>query len=260
MPFSRTRSCSEDQWTWIFENLIKPAVEDSGLDYTCTRSRATRGNLLKDIIVDLYNSDVVIADLTDRVSNVFYELGVRHALQNKTIMLVQNRKHAPFDLHQYASHVYNWKTTTGRNNLKKKIRELLIDIENNPEKPDSPVADFLQDKAVHRGSPRQEMMTVIEYDDQNTPHIVISPQKLSLSNVIGLILYAYIDKGLTMSELVRAVTANWKRVSSPRISATLSTMRELVIREGKAGAYVYRLSGKGRTSIRRLIQTLSTKD
>ena len=43
MPFSDTESCSEAEWTWIFEELIKPAVEGAGLDYDWAPS--TQGGL-----------------------------------------------------------------------------------------------------------------------------------------------------------------------------------------------------------------------
>ena len=87
MPFSATDSCTEEQWTEIFEEVFKPCIEGAGLDYECKRSQATRGNLIAAIVRDLNDSYVVIADLTDRNSNVFYELGVRHSLKNRTIML-----------------------------------------------------------------------------------------------------------------------------------------------------------------------------
>lgn len=258
MPFSSTKSCSASQWKRIFENLIKPAVEDSRLGYTCRRSSATRGNILKDIILDLYNSDAIIADLTDKVPNVFYELGIRHALKNKTIILTQRRKDAPFDLGNYASHVYKWRSENGRKDLMRKIKELLADIEKHPEKPDNPVSDFLEEKAVFRGGSRQEMVNVVEYDDDGNPHIVISPKNLSLANVIGILLYAHTDKGMALAELTKMVARNWRRVPPTTISATLAQMRELIIKEGKPGSYIYRLSGRGRTAIRRLIATLAT--
>jgi hypothetical protein len=257
MPISSTKSCSKKEWTLIFDE-IKSAVKDSGLGYTCKRSTATRGNILKDIIVDLYNSDAVIADLTDKVANVFYELGVRHALKNKTIILTQRRNDAPFDLSNYASHVYKWRSKKGIENLKKKIQELLIDIEKHPEKPDNPVSDYLEERPVHRVGSKQEMVNVVEYDDEGIPHIVMSPKKLSLANVIGILLYARAAKGMSLAELTKMVASNWKRVKQTTISGTLAQMRELTIKEGKPRNYVYRLSGKGRTAIRRLIATLAT--
>ena len=46
MPFSAAASCTEEEWTLIFEALLKPAVEGAGLDYECRRSVATRAELL----------------------------------------------------------------------------------------------------------------------------------------------------------------------------------------------------------------------
>ena len=112
MPFSATSSCTEEEWTEIFVNVFKPAVEGAGLDYECRRSAATRGNLVASIIRDLNDAYVVIADLTDQNPNVFYELGVRHSLKNRTILLAQDRDDIPFDLKAYASHVNTWKNPT----------------------------------------------------------------------------------------------------------------------------------------------------
>jgi hypothetical protein len=113
MPFSKTTSCDEEQWTFIYNNVLKLAVENAGLDYVCQRSVATRGNIVGAIIRDLNDSYVVLADLTDRNVNVFYELGVRHALKDRTLLIAQKREDIPFDLQAYANHVYDWKTPEG---------------------------------------------------------------------------------------------------------------------------------------------------
>ena len=134
MPFSTTPSCNEGEWTHIFETLLQPAVEGAGLDYECKRSAATRGNLVGAIIRDLNDAYVVIADLTDRNANVFYELGVRHSLKNRTILLAQKREDIPFDLQSYASHVYSWETEAGRDELTQKLRALLQEIDTNPDR------------------------------------------------------------------------------------------------------------------------------
>jgi hypothetical protein len=160
-------------------------------------------------------------------------------------------------LSNYASHVYNWNTPNGRKKLRDKIKELLLDIKQNPEKTDNPVSDFLQERPVYRSPSKQELVNVIEYDDQGVPHIVISPKELSLANVIGLILYASAEQGLGLSDLTSMVSSNWKRVPSTHVSATLGSMKGLIIKEGKPGNYLYRLSGKGRVAIFRLVESLS---
>lgn len=143
MPFSTTTSCTEDEWKWIFEKVFKPAVEGAGLDYECRRSVATRGNIVASILQELSDAYVILADLTDRNANVFYELGVRHTLKDRTILVAQKKEDIPFDLLAYAYHVYDWKTDNGRAELTAKLAQLLSEIDTNPERPDNPVSDFL---------------------------------------------------------------------------------------------------------------------
>lgn len=145
MPFSATKSCTEAEWTHVFEEVLKPAIENAGLGYVCRRSEANRGNIVAGIIRDLNDSYVVLADLTDRNANVFYELGVRHALRNRTIIIAQRREDLPFDLRNYASHVYDWRSDEGRQGFREKIAQLLREVDTNPDRPDNPVTDFLQE-------------------------------------------------------------------------------------------------------------------
>lgn len=143
MPFSATDSCTEEEWTEIFDDLFKPAIEDAGLDYECIRSEPTRGNMFARIIRELSDSYLVLADLTDGNTNVFYELGIRHSLRNRSIIVAQNRNDFPFDIAPYASHVYDHTTEEGRSEFTVRIRKLLEDVDSDPDRSDNPVSDFL---------------------------------------------------------------------------------------------------------------------
>jgi len=257
MPFSSTKSTSTKKWTYIYEKIIKPTVEDSGFDFVCKRSRPTRGNIIKEIINDLNESDLVIADMTDHNVNVCYELGIRHGLKVGTILLAQNRKFLNiFDLHNYASHVYNWKTEKGEKNMAKKIRELLIDFLNEPLKPDNPPQDFLQRKPSFVGATSTEIKDILEYDSQNKPRIVLQRKHLSGKLAVGLILLGNSETGLTMNELVKQVSKNWKQVKPTDISPILSQSADWFFSEGERGKYIYRLSKKGRKEILNMVGLL----
>ena len=143
MPFSSTKSYSEAKWTEIFKYIIKPAVEESGLGYECERSVAARENIIKGILEALNQANLVIADLTDNNPNVFYELGVRHTLTNRTILIAQGEEHIPFDLKPYPVAFYS-ESPAKIAEFKADIKKKLKDIETNPERADNPVADFLQ--------------------------------------------------------------------------------------------------------------------
>ena len=147
MPFSSTNRCSTEDWTAIFENVHKPAITGSGHGYKCERSKIRTGAFIKDIILQLNQADVVLADLTDMNPNVFYELGVRHALKNRTILVSQTMDDIPSDLKQYGIILYNT-TAKSVNEYKKQIRKILKDIQNNPDRDDNPVSDYLHLKNI----------------------------------------------------------------------------------------------------------------
>ncbi len=147
MPISSSSSCTEEEWTGVLENIIKPAVKKSRLGYTCERAKPRTGNLIGDILSELNTADLVIADLTDRNPNVFYELGVRHTLRNRTILIAQDLTFVPSDLQSYWTVTYKKGIETVADSITR-LANLIREIENNPDKPDNPVADFLSDRNI----------------------------------------------------------------------------------------------------------------
>jgi len=258
MPFSNTASTSAKDWTFIYEKLIKNAVENSGFDFECRRSKATRGNVIKEIINDLNESDLVIADMTDNNPNVCYELGIRHGLKVGTILLGQKRKFLQiFDLYSYASHVYKWKKTTDKQKLIKKIQELLLEYLENPDKADSPVQDFLQNKPSFSSGTAHEIEDILEFDSMGEPQILLKKKQLSGKLTVGLILLSKSKTGVTMNELVKYVSKHWKKVKTTDVSPIISQqMQGWVHKEGNVRNYTYRLSKKGRTELLELISLL----
>ena len=147
MPFSSTDGCSEEEWTSIFKNVHKSAITESRNGYNCERSNIRPGAFIKDILMQLNQADVVLADLTDMNPNVLYELGVRHTLRNRTILVSQTIENIPSDLKQYGVIKYDT-TPKGVAEYKKKISKILKDIKNNPERADNPVSDYLHQKNI----------------------------------------------------------------------------------------------------------------
>ena len=145
MPFSETKTCNSSQWTEIFDKMIKPAVEEAGYNYICRRSEAIVGNIIDDILDELNRADLVIADLTDKNPNVFYELGVRHALRDATILIAQSIKDVPFDLRPYAIQAYDWTIERNRELFKDRIKQIIRAIELEPQKATSPGSQVLAD-------------------------------------------------------------------------------------------------------------------
>jgi hypothetical protein len=141
MPFSTTgdkQQHTTEYWNDFFSNVIKPAVEKLG--YTCTRSSADPGNIMKTIVNELVTSDVVLAVLTDYNPNVLYELGTRHSLKRGTIMMLERGQKIPSDIAQYGV-IYYDNEITGGTKFQENLRNAIQKIESDG--PDSPVQDFV---------------------------------------------------------------------------------------------------------------------
>ena len=141
MPFSETTNKhTSTYWDNFFNNFLKPSVEEFG--YSCFRSKAQPSSIIKDILKELYNVDLVIATLTDYNANVWYELGIRHALRKGTIMIIEKGQKIPFDISNYGAIIYE-DTISGTSDFKKQLKSFIERIEK--EHPtDNPVIDFLE--------------------------------------------------------------------------------------------------------------------
>lgn len=148
MPFSGTDdpTMGEAEWTEVFTNTFKPAIEATG--YLCNRSQIRTGSFVRDILESLWKADLVVADLSGRKPNVSYELGIRHSLKHKTIIVAQAVDYIPSDLRSYWCTAYGWRTEPEREKFKKDIADVIAEVEKEPDRSDSPVYDFLHGTGI----------------------------------------------------------------------------------------------------------------
>src|SRR5215470_5501080 len=72
----------------VQKNLIAPALAACDIQGGTTEPFLEAGNIRADMFQQLLVADIVIADISIHNANVFYELGIRHALQpNRTFLL-----------------------------------------------------------------------------------------------------------------------------------------------------------------------------
>ena len=63
--------------------------------------------ILDRIYNQISKADIIIADMTNRNPNVFYEVGYAHGLNKNVILLTQKADDIPFDLKHYPHIIYN---------------------------------------------------------------------------------------------------------------------------------------------------------
>ncbi len=114
----------------IYDSIIKPVI--NGLKLKCLRADEifTSKPIIEDIWENIKKSNFLIADLTDRNPNVFYELGLAHALNKGVILLTQDLSDVPFDLRHYRIIVYK-DSISGSEELKSTLNDFITEqIEN----------------------------------------------------------------------------------------------------------------------------------
>src|SRR5512137_957470 len=84
----------------VYKDLIAPAITDAGLQPVRADEELTGGITHKPMFERLMLCEYAVADLTTANANVFYELGVRHAVKPATTMLLfaPDGTRLPFDL------------------------------------------------------------------------------------------------------------------------------------------------------------------
>lgn len=93
-PDSETRKRSDQ----VLKHIIRPAVEMCG--YTAVRADEIDkpGIITSQVIQRVVSDPLVVADLTDRNPNVFYELAIRHALRKPLVQVIKKSERIPFDV------------------------------------------------------------------------------------------------------------------------------------------------------------------
>jgi tetratricopeptide (TPR) repeat protein len=72
----------------VYREYIKPALETAGLKPFRADQEMRAGDIRTDMFQELLLADLVVADLTIANPNVWYELGVRHALRARGVVVV----------------------------------------------------------------------------------------------------------------------------------------------------------------------------
>lgn len=79
----------------VFADYIEPALTAAGFDVFRADGKPHAGKLHPDALQELLMADVVVVDLGVDNADVWYELGVRHALRAGGTIMLQCARHAP---------------------------------------------------------------------------------------------------------------------------------------------------------------------
>jgi len=123
MPFNKK---FED----IYKLGIKPACEKAGAYPERVDDQIFQESILQRIYNQIAKADIIIADMTGRNPNVFYETGYAHALGKPVILLTQETEDIPFDLKHYPHIIYEGSISNLIPDIEKRVSWII----KNPEK------------------------------------------------------------------------------------------------------------------------------
>lgn len=91
-----------------YESIFRPAIEQAGL--APVRADAEifgTGKIIDQIWRGIQHASVLVAELTTKNPNVFYELGLAHASRKPVILVSSNEEDVPFDLRHIRTIFYD---------------------------------------------------------------------------------------------------------------------------------------------------------
>lgn len=117
-----------------YEKIYRPAIEKAGLKPV--RADADifgTGKIIDQVWRGITQSKVLIAELTSRNPNVFYELGLAHALEKPVVLVSSSENDVPFDLQHIRVIYYDVNDPFWGNKLIDKVAENILSALENPE-------------------------------------------------------------------------------------------------------------------------------
>lgn len=116
-----------------YEEIYIPAIEVAGMKPTRADDLYRPGNIVNDIWNYTKSADIILADLTGKNPNVFYELGLAHAITKPAVLITASMDDVPFDLRSLRILVYNKNLPNWGEKLRKNITKALNETLKNPE-------------------------------------------------------------------------------------------------------------------------------
>jgi hypothetical protein len=90
-----------------YESVYVPAILNAGLQPCRADDLYRPSTIINDIWSYAQSAKIILADLSGKNANVFYELGLAHALAKPAILITESMDDVPFDLRALRVLVYN---------------------------------------------------------------------------------------------------------------------------------------------------------
>ena len=133
MPFGKKKDAdgNEINFDEVYKSLIHPAIEAAEMSPIRADEETVNGIIHKPMYERLILCDYAVADLTTANANVYYELGIRHAVKPyTTINIFASGTKLLFDLNAVRCFPYDYDKEKHLTNIEKNIADLAKQLKN----------------------------------------------------------------------------------------------------------------------------------
>lgn len=117
-----------------YKDIYIPAIKEAGFEPVRADELFSTGSVVEQIWEQIEKSKVLLADLTGKNPNVFYELGLAHAARKPVIFTTGILDDIPFDLRHLRVIPYEIKEPDWNTKLKNSITTFLKNTKDDPDK------------------------------------------------------------------------------------------------------------------------------
>jgi hypothetical protein len=117
-----------------YQEIYVPAIKEAGLEPVRADELFNTGSVVEQIWEQISKARILLADLTDKNANVFYELGLAHAAKKPVVFTSANVEDVPFDLRHLRVIVYEVREPEWASKLRKLITDYLRNTVKDPAK------------------------------------------------------------------------------------------------------------------------------
>ena len=160
-PIGEEGSDTRERSNQVLRHIISASAEQLG--YTIIRADkiSEPGIITTQIIEYIVDSDLVIADLTDKNPNVFYELAIRHATRKPLVQLIQKGEVIPFDVAATRIIQFDLQNLDSVANAKDEIISQVKSLENGSGEVHNPISVSLDLKVLKSGNTEERSLAEI---------------------------------------------------------------------------------------------------
>ncbi len=138
------------------KHVIRPAVELCGYEAKRADELDKPGIITSQIIQHIIDDPLVVADLTERNPNVFYELAIRHAIRKPLVQLIKKGETIPFDVAGMRTISVDHQDLDSVANAKDEITRQVKELEKTPDTMETPISASIELKTLRQSDKPEE--------------------------------------------------------------------------------------------------------